>query len=238
MFDKLKKGDSLFKKVILIVLCLFSFVYSDDAKSICENEEDLRILFIGNSITRHAPLHQRGWYGNWGMAASKIENDYVHQLVALINKNSECNLKFHIVHVSRWESNFNLSKESYQNEKNFFPHIIVVRLGENINEEYAKNNDFTNSLVELVEFFKIDNSKVIITNTFWQKKYIDSQIIKLANKMNWLFVDISDLYNDKTKYTAQSEYNDWGVGIHPNDLAMKEIARRIYNVFDNFEKVR
>ena len=28
-----------------------------------------RIMFVGNSVTRHATKEDIGWYGDWGMAA-------------------------------------------------------------------------------------------------------------------------------------------------------------------------
>ena len=37
-----------------------------------------RVLFVGNSITKHAPKEEIGWFGDWGMAASEAENDYAH----------------------------------------------------------------------------------------------------------------------------------------------------------------
>ena len=39
-----------------------------------------KILIMENSITYHGKKTEIGWNGNWGMAASKAENDYVHIL--------------------------------------------------------------------------------------------------------------------------------------------------------------
>ena len=40
------------------------------------------VLILGNSITFSAADSKVGWFGNWGMAASKPEFDYVHLLTA------------------------------------------------------------------------------------------------------------------------------------------------------------
>ena len=37
-----------------------------------------RIVFLGNSITLHGPAETVQWAGNWGMAASEQDKDYVH----------------------------------------------------------------------------------------------------------------------------------------------------------------
>ena len=44
-----------------------------------------KVLFLGNSITLHGPAPNIGWTGNWGMAASAREKDYVHLLIDRIS---------------------------------------------------------------------------------------------------------------------------------------------------------
>lgn len=47
---------------------------------------DIRIFFWGASTTKHPPSSSIGWYGDWGMAASAEENDYVHKLVSYLEE--------------------------------------------------------------------------------------------------------------------------------------------------------
>ena len=44
----------------------------------------LKVLCLGNSITRHEYKADIEWFSEWGMAASKEENDYCHQLQKLL----------------------------------------------------------------------------------------------------------------------------------------------------------
>lgn len=51
---------------------------SEKFKLFNENESGYKVLFLGNSITVHERAPQIGWDHNWGMAASREANDYVH----------------------------------------------------------------------------------------------------------------------------------------------------------------
>ncbi|MDE6490149.1 MAG: beta galactosidase jelly roll domain-containing protein, partial [Muribaculaceae bacterium] len=46
----------------------------------------INVLCLGNSITRHERKDDIEWFSEWGMAASREENDYCHRLEAMIAK--------------------------------------------------------------------------------------------------------------------------------------------------------
>ena len=51
-----------------------------------QKDGKVKVLFIGNSITRHEPKPEIGWDNDWGMAASCRENDYVHVAVRFLEE--------------------------------------------------------------------------------------------------------------------------------------------------------
>ena len=67
--------------------------------------EGLKVLFVGNSITKHEPRPETGWYKDCGMAATCIENDYVHILKNIIEQVSS-NASIRILQVAEYERNF------------------------------------------------------------------------------------------------------------------------------------
>lgn len=44
------------------------------------------MLIFLNSIVWHNPAPALGWYGNWGMAATSIDKDFVHVYQDLLEK--------------------------------------------------------------------------------------------------------------------------------------------------------
>ena len=72
----------------------------------------LRIMFVGNSITLHGVLKEIGWNNEWGMAASSAENDYVHILISK-TKEYDPRAAFCICQVAAWEIDYKNGKEKY-----------------------------------------------------------------------------------------------------------------------------
>lgn len=65
------------RRSCLLLLCLA-------AMSAGEVTGVQRMLVVGDSISQHGPRESLGWAGNWGMAASSIDKDWVHLLHARI----------------------------------------------------------------------------------------------------------------------------------------------------------
>lgn len=71
----------------------------------------IRVMLVGNSITLHGISEKIGWYGEWGMAASAKEKDYVHRLEsAVLEKHPDT--EFCVCQVASWERLYKDGAES------------------------------------------------------------------------------------------------------------------------------
>lgn len=194
-----------------------------------ETKQTIKILFIGNSITHHVQASQIGWFGDWGMAASSRDNDYVHQLIKMLEDNyPNKQFDFKEQNVADWELNFSKDLNSYSDIINYESDVLIIRLGENVPEYYAQLNNYSDALEKLVSFYKTNTTSVIVTGNFWESKYKDNVQKQIAEKNNYYYVALSDLSNDKNNM-ALEEYDNYDVGKHPSDKGMKEIAIKIFN---------
>lgn len=197
------------------------------------------ILVFGNSITIHPPNSSVNWYGNYGMAASQKENDYIHILAAKLNTNVIP------VNISAWEgthSTFDLGNYDKYFDKN--PDLIIIRLGENVSNPFG----FDKSLQRLIEYIKLKapKSKILITGTFWTNKVINDILKNSAVENEIPFVPLShlDLKQNLSEIGALTTAEDGskikitnqGVANHPGDLGMKNIATELLKTIELISK--
>lgn len=195
--------------------------------NITENA-DIKIIFLGNSITRHGKAENLGWFGDWGMAASKKENDYVHKLVSLFEENGK-KVSYCVANLSEWERTRNMSllESRYAKVKDFNASIVIVRLGENA--KLAENLEkFKPCYKKMTEYFA-GGATVILTDLFWEYEPFDVFVKSFAEEKGYAFVRIHDLGNSEDM-KAVGMFGHEGVAAHPGDKGMAEIAERIFKV--------
>lgn len=186
-----------------------------------------KVLILGNSITITKPVPEIGWNAHWGMAASAEENDYVH---ILINKFKSYNdsVEVRYASVSNFEREFwNYDYSQLDGFRDFDPDLIIIRLGENVDNAEAVDRRFDTHLLTLISYITRDKPAAILcTGTFWPREVIDFQIKSLATAERYIYVPLVDLFEDRTN-TAVDKFEDPQVAIHPSDKGMRMIADRI-----------
>ena len=191
------------------------------------------ILIVGNSITRHAPKAEIGWHGDFGMAASCEEKDYVHLLASRILAREDACIMVH--QLATWErectedTGLAYAKASHD----FHADTVIFRLGENIK---SPTGEGALALMEkafstLADYICPEGARVIFTTCFWRHGVVDEAIRAVAKKRGISLVELGDL-GDDDRYMAVGLFEHRGVAMHPGDLGMAMIAERIYKALE------
>lgn len=217
-----------------------------DAYATNKRNGSLKVLIIGNSITKHEYAAGVGWYGNWGMAATSEDKDFVHILQKNI-KEIHPDAEFKVTSVWDFERYFynfdNITDSKFKEYVDFDADIIVSAFGANINNANNENDPTfesgrtfsVNDYINVINYFDTKNdARIIPVLTPLTKTVIADEILKLPEAKGWTLVNTADLTDQK--YTAYP-YRDAevfganvtdGVLNHPGDLGMQVIAERIW----------
>lgn len=208
---------------------------SECVSFVFEQNAAVKILFLGNSITRHGKAENIGWLGDWGMAASCKENDYVHQLIKLFEGRGQ-KVSYCLANLSQWEQSWNddVLYGEYLSARDFSADIVIVRLGENA-RLLDRVDEFAPHYKKLINFFARPSATVVLTDLFWEYEPFDVFAEKLARENGYAFVQIHDL-GSMQEMKAVGQFSHEGVAAHPSDKGMKEIANRIFDAVCKREK--
>src|SRR5699024_9468501 len=214
----------------LLVIFLVSLFYSVMAAAQTENILNVHnVLILGNSITLHTPNPDLGWFGNWGMAASAKEKDYVHDLMRKF-KRTDPSVKFHVKTIVAFERsywNYDFSKlDSFRNLK---PELIILHIGENVPAKMFDRRPFGPYYSKLLTYFISGDPgvKIICTSSFWNQKKTTAIIEKETRRKNCFYVKIDQLSSDSANM-AIGKFKNGGVAIHPSDAGMQAMAGLIW----------
>jgi len=213
--------------------CLFLCCVSDAADKIRPEIKADRVLFLGNSITRHGVLEKIGWTTDWGMAASALEKDYVHLTTAGIAELTSSKPEMKLQNIADFERNL----ATYDIETNlkeqlaFKPTLVIVAIGENVGglgSEEAKAQ-FKASYTKLLTTLKNNGQPtVVVRSSFWADKNKDEIMQQVCTSVGGIYVDLSALSKDESNYArSERKFQHDGVAAHPGDKGMKAIADAI-----------
>lgn len=194
-----------------------------------EPGDDIRVLFVGNSITKHAPKPQIGWTRDCGMAATCIDNDYVHILKRRI-LDIRPHASFGIIQVADFErrfETFDIQKE-YRRGIDFDADIIIMFFGANVRKDYDDESDpavsFGVHYRELRCALDTKNSAFVIhSQGFYIRNKLDEEKKAAAEFFGDQYVELGDIV---TREETHGEFN------HPSDKGMREIADKFWAVIE------
>ena len=195
---------------------------------IVRREGGPRVLFFGNSITRHSPAPQLGWYGDWGMAASAREKDYVHLVLAGLEP-AHGRVDYCLAQAGAWERGYwqpELLEERYRPAREFAADVVIIRIGENVRKEEYAQYAFRPCVERAIRYLAGPQARVIVTDPFWFSAELHDDLQAVAQENGCVFCPLGDLSRDEANM-AVGLFEHHGVSIHPGDLGMRRIADRI-----------
>jgi hypothetical protein len=193
-----------------------------------------KILFLGNSITLHGPAPEIGWTGDWGMAASARDKDFVHQLLDRISKAAGGTPKVMIRNIADFErklTGFNI-REALKEELAFEADVVILAIGENASSPKTDEarKQFADALGDLLaQLSQHGHPKLFIRSQFWPDAEKDRLLKKASGDAGGVFVDLGKLGIDPAN-SARSErqIEHAGVAGHPGDKGMAAIADELW----------
>lgn len=198
-----------------------------------QGEKTVRVAFVGNSLTLHGIAPGIGWPRESGMAASSLENDYVHKLAAKIAQSKNVSVEFAAVNVADFERDFDSFDSSrLKAVEDFSADYVVFQLGENV-PTLQSYDSFQKKYVGLIRRF--DGATTIVCLPFWFDKNKNAAITSAALETKSFLVDLSHLDGilDAQNYAkSEAEWKHKGVGLHPGDVGMEKISDNLFSVFN------
>lgn len=190
----------------------------------------LKVLFVGNSITRHRIKEDIGWFHCWGMAASAEEKDYVHICMSRIRQIVP-DATYGLCMASEWERNWTTGTEvfsRFEDARRFEADIIIMRIVENCPRPPYDKALFMEQYDALIQYLNPNgNAFVVATTGFWPHP-ADEAIREVALHHGYPLCELNDLCVPEMKAIGLFEHT--GVAAHPGDLGMQHIADRILKI--------
>ncbi len=185
-----------------------------------------RYLFVGNSVTKHAPKPSIGWDQDNGMAASDLDHDYVHILKKRI-LTREPDASIAILQVAFFERAFWEPDilDRCAPAVDYHADTVVMFFGANVPKDYDAGTlktpvSFGEAYENLRRALAPDPTQTVIhLEGFYIRPVLDEQKKNVAEKYGDRFLMMDDI---RARDDVRGRFN------HPSDTGMLAIADRIW----------
>jgi hypothetical protein len=192
-----------------------------------------KILFLGNSITLHGPNAEIGWAGNWGMAASSEDKDYVHLVTSALAQHLGARPQIMVRNIADFERNY-ATYDVDLHMKDLFafdPDLVVLAIGENV-PALRSENAKTQFKAGVMNILRCALAKrhplVVVRSCFWADAAKDQVLRQACQEAGGLFVNAGPLGREAANAArAERPFKHEGVAGHPGDKGMKALADAI-----------
>lgn len=185
----------------------------------------LSVLFVGNSIAKHAPRPEIGWYRDCGMAASCEEKDYVHLLMSKIQRYHP-DAAFALLSASHYATGFyEVSPQSlYGDVPPFKPDVVFMFFGANVSFDYdtdpTPTKTFGSAYEDLRNYWDTPGKTVFFhSEGFYIRPNLDAEKKQVSDKYGDTFITLEGI---REVPESHGEFN------HPGDWGMEQIASRFW----------
>ncbi len=180
-----RRNNGTLLRFIPLALCLISFASLSFKNRVLINDSNSKavkirkVLILGNSIVKHGPKSEIGWFGNWGMAASVEDSDYVHLLIRDIHC-EDPSVIVRFASIADFERNFTTfplsNLDSLRN-----PDMLILKISVNVNDMKADEDNFIFYYDKLVKYISPDPKSIkVIMDGFWDKEKVNKSIKDLV----------------------------------------------------------
>ncbi len=216
---------------------------STEIDAIVASEDTYDYVALGNSITCNE-AEEGLWWGNWGMAASSEDKDYIHLVSTWLGGQSAKPVTTTVLDLKKWElvSDRDEKLKDYEGYFNECTDLITIQTGENITEyKETLGTDYA-SLVRMIRE-KAPNAQILMLGeVLWPSEDIESAKRLACETYGITWIDMSEFINgyenfykssigtvifgtDGESHTISNEV----VAAHPNDEGMACIAQQVIN---------
>jgi hypothetical protein len=192
-----------------------------------------KILFLGNSITLHGPNEAIGWTGNWGMAASSEEKDYVHLVTRAIAHQTGSTPQTMVKNIAEFERSYATYDVEGQLKELFAfgPDLVVLAIGENVPELVSDEAkvQFKAAVMKILSCALAKRHPLIVVrSSFWANPAKDEILRQASREAGVLFVDASPIGREAANVAgSERSFTHPGVADHPGDRGMQALANAI-----------